>query len=80
MKNIFFELELNENFDIQDIEPHKNFTDSEHYTKRDELHDAVLDKIQTVGVKKTARKIWKYISSDTYKENIDAELLFVQSI
>lgn len=80
LKNIFFELELNENFDIQDIEPHKNFTDSEHYTKRDELHDAVLDKIQTVGVKKTARKIWKYISSDTYKENMDAELLFVQSI
>ncbi|MCM1245274.1 MAG: hypothetical protein NC293_06465 [Roseburia sp.] len=80
LKNIFFELEPGENFDVQNIEPHKNFISSERYTKRDELYDAVLDQMQTAGVKETARKIWKYISSDDYKENIDAELSFVRSI
>lgn len=80
LKNIFFELEPSKDFDIQDIEPHRNFVSSEYYTKRDELHDAVLDKMQTAGVRKTAGKIWKYISSASYKEDMDAELSFVRSI
>lgn len=80
LKNIFFELEPKKDFDIQDIEPHKNFVSSDYYTKRDELYDAVLDKMQTAGVKKTAKEIWRYISSDNYKEDMDAELLYVRSI
>ena len=80
LKNIFFEMEPDENFDIQNTEYHKNFIDSGYYTKRDELYDAVLDKMNAVGVKETARKIWKYISAEDYRENIDAELSFIHSI
>lgn len=80
LKQIFFELEPGEDFDIHNFEYHRNFVEKEYYTKDDELYDLVLDKMSTVGVQKTAQQIYQYISSDHYQENVDEELLFVQSI
>lgn len=80
LKDIFFELQPSDDFDIKNIEYYKNILDCEDYTIRDKLYDTVLDKMQSAGVRKTAREIYRYITSEQYNENIEEQLSFVNSI
>ena len=80
LKQIFFDLEPSEDFDIRNYEYKKSYIKKEDYTKTDKLYDTVLERMQTAGVQKTAREIYHYITSEDYKENVDKELAFVQAI
>lgn len=80
LKKIFFELRLDEEYDLQDAKYHKNYMDVENYTICDELYDTILDKMKINGVQKTAQIIYHYIMSDEYKGNIEEDLIFIKAI
>lgn len=80
LKQIFFELEPGEEFNIKDQEYRKDYIAKEKYTKSDELYDTVLVKMQEVGVQEVAKEIYRYITSDHYHENIEENLSYVQAI
>ncbi len=83
LTDIFYELLPFEDFeevDVSDLLVYSEIYEPEYYSKADELHDMVIQKIRDVGMQETMKRIYARVIADDYERNLDADLEFVETL
>ena len=83
LTDIFYELLPFEDFeevDVSDLLVYSEIYEPEYYSKADELHDMVIQKIRDVGMQETMKRIYARVIAEDYERNLDADLEFVETL